>query len=239
MTTNLRDLLLQVSTATLTTQLLKKFGLRNTSLRQVRPIDADNCRFVGPAYTVRYIPLREDLLPAQFLDHPENKLTPAIEAIPAGAVLVLDANQRSDVGLLGGNIVARLKARGVAAVVTDGGMRDVKEIEEIGLSVFVREFAPPPSFTELMVADVQAPVSCAGVSVFPGDWVAGDADGVVVVPAAMAREAALAGAKMDDLEAYVLARLRRGEPMPGLYPPCAQVVADYDEWVRRGRPAMG
>lgn len=237
MTSDLRELLLKVSTATLTTQLLKKHGLRNVSVRNVRPIDDGNCRFAGPAYTVRYIPLREDLLPAQFLDHPDNKLTPAVEAIPAGAVLVLDANQRSDVGLLGGNIVARLKARGVAAVVTDGGMRDVKEIEEIGVPVFVREFAPPPSFTELMVADVQTPVSCAGVPVLPGDWVAGDADGVVVVPAAMARAVALAGAQMDDLEAYVLARLRRGEPMPGLYPPSARVVAEYEDWVRRGRPA--
>lgn len=229
-------LLGQVSTPTITTQLLKNHGLRNVSVRGVAPVSASACRFAGPAYTVRYLPLREDLLAAQYLDHPDNKMRPLIEAVPPGAVLVLDANQRGDVGMLGGNLVARLKARGVAAVVTDGGMRDIAEIQESALPMFVRAYAPPPSFTELMIADVQTPVSCGGVPVFPGDIVVGDGDGVVVVPAHLAPAIAAAGIAQDDIEAYVRRRLQRGEPLPGLYPPSTQVQQDFQRWVAAGRP---
>lgn len=227
----------QVTTPTLTTQLMKNHGLNNTSIRAVAPINPNACRFAGPAYTIRYIPLREDLQPEQYLDHPNNKMRPAIESsIPPGSVLVLDANQRSDVGMLGGNLITRMKVRGVAGAVTDGGMRDIPELKTIDFPMFVREMAPPPSFTKLMIADVQCPVSCGGVSIFPGDIVVGDSEGVVVVPAHLAEEIAEAGLAQDAIEDYVRRRLERGDPLPGLYPPSEQVQEDYRRWVEAGRP---
>ncbi|MCP4248237.1 MAG: hypothetical protein GY778_14420, partial [bacterium] len=129
------DIIAQVTTPTLTTQLMKNHGLNNVSVRAVWPVNPNACRFAGPAYTVRYLPLREDLQPEQYLDHPDNKMRPMIEAIPPGAVLVLDANQRCDVGMLGGNLVTRLQARGVAAAVTDGGMRDIPELQAMDFPV--------------------------------------------------------------------------------------------------------
>ena len=164
----------QVSTPTITTQLLKNHGLRNAFLRGVLPIDPELPRFAGPAYTMRYLPLREDLLEEQWMDHPRNLMTPAVEDIPEGAVMVLDAGGRSDVGILGGNILMRLRVRGVAAAVTDGGMRDIPEIEELGFPVCAAAVAAPPSFTELMLVDVGCPVSVGGVPIYPGDIVVGD-----------------------------------------------------------------
>ena len=226
----------QVTTPTLTTQLLKNHGLRNVSIRSVQPVNPKACRFAGPAYTIRYIPLREDLLPEQYLDHPNNKMTPAIESIPPGAVLVLDANQRNDVGMLGGNLITRMQVRGVAGAVTDGGMRDIPELSEIGFPLFVNGYAPPPSFTELMVADVQCPVSCGGVPVFSGDIVVGDSDGVVVVPAHLAEEVAKNGLAQDEIEAYIQRRLAHGEALPGLYPPADKVRQEFADWIAAGRP---
>jgi regulator of RNase E activity RraA len=225
-----------VTTPTLTTQLMKNHGLNNVSIRAVAAINPNACRFAGPAYTIRYIPLREDLQAEQYLDHPNNQMRPAIESIPAGSVLVLDANQRSDVGMLGGNLITRMQARGVAGAVTDGGMRDIPELRQIDFPMFVREFAPPPSFTKLMIADVQCPVSCGGVAVFPGDIVVGDSDGVVVVPAHLAAEVCAAGLAQDAIEDYVQRRLARGEPLPGLYPPSEQVQQDYQRWLEAGKP---
>lgn len=228
----------RVSTATLTTQLLKSHSLHNVSIRGVRPVNPDACRFAGPACTVRYIPLREDLLGEQYLDHPENQITPLVESVPAGAVLVLDANQRNDVGMLGGNLVTRMQTRGIAGVVTDGGMRDIPELSTMAFPLFVHGFAPPPSFTQLMVADTQCPVSCGGVPVFPGDIIVGDSDGVVVVPAHLAAAVARDGLAQDEIEEYIQRRLALGEPLPGLYPPSAQVREQYAQWVAAGRPAL-
>lgn len=135
----------QVSTPTITTQLMKNYGLNNTSLRDVLPVDPSLGRFAGPAYTLRYVPILEDMRPEQALDHPNNLMTPIVEAIPAGAVMVMDANGDNDVGILGGNILMRLKVRGVAAAVTDGGMRDIPEIDMLGMPVCCTAYAPPPA----------------------------------------------------------------------------------------------
>lgn len=226
----------QVSTPTITTQLLKQFGLRNTSLRGVLPVDPELPRFAGPAYTMRYLPLREDLLDEQWMDHPRNLMTPAVEDIPPGAVMVLDTGGRNDVGTLGGNILMRLKVRGIAAAVTDGGMRDIPEIEEMGFPVCCTAAAAPPSFTELMLVDVGGPVCLGGVPIFPGDIIVGDSEGTVAVPAAMAKPIAEGGLAMDHLEGWVNRRLSEGEPMPGLYPPNEQRREEYRKWVEAGEP---
>lgn len=225
----------QVTTPTLTTQLWYR-GLRNTSIPNVRPVDPGNCRFVGQAYTIRYLALREDLLPLQQLGHPDSLMAKAVEEAPAGGVVVLDSNGRNDVGLLGGNLAMRLKARGIAGAVTDGGMRDLGEITDTGLPVFMTAMAAPPSMTQLMIADLQCPVSCGGVPVLPGDYVVSDEEGVVVVPANIAAEVAKDGLELDRVEAYVYRRLKRGDPVPGLYPPSDATMEAYRRWVAAGEP---
>ena len=226
----------KVSTPTITTQLLSKFGLHNASLRNVLPIGQNLAPFAGPAYTLRYIPLREDLRPQQYLDHPSNLMTPAIEAIPAGSVVVMDANGRNDVGILGGNILMRLKVRGIEAAVTDGGMRDIPEIQELGMPVYCTAYAPPPSFTKLMLVETQCPVTCGGVPIFPGDIIVGDSEGAVAVPAEFAKEVAEGGLAQDHLEGWVNRRLAQGAVIPGLYPPSPKMRDAYDQWVAAGEP---
>ncbi len=230
--------LARVSTPTLTTVMMRDHGLNNTAIRNVFACNPDACRFAGPAVTVRYLPLREDLKPAQFLDHPDNLMRPLVEETPAGSVLVLDSNGRNDVGILGGNLVMRMKMRELAAAVTDGGMRDLPEMAEIDFPVFATASAAPPSFAQLMLADVGAPLACGGVPVFQGDYIVGDAEGVVAVPAGIAAAVAEAGQAMDHVEGYVHRRLAKGEALPGLYPPGAQVQADYQAWVAAGEPEI-
>ena len=226
----------QVSTPTITTQLLSNHGLKNVSLRNVLPIDPSLRRFAGPAFTLRYVPLREDLLPEQYLDHHANLMTPAVEAIPAGSVMVLDANGRNDVGILGGNILMRLKVRGIEAAVTDGGMRDITEIGDLGMPVCCTAFAPPPSFTKLMLVDTECAVTCGGVPIFPGDIIVGDDEGTVAIPAEQAASVAEGGLAQDHLEGWVNRRLARGDAMPGLYPPAKKAREAYDKWVADGEP---
>ncbi|MEZ5649797.1 MAG: ribonuclease activity regulator RraA [Burkholderiaceae bacterium] len=231
------SLLEQVSSATLSTILLKNHGLANTCIRDTRRLSGDGPRMVGPAFTFRYIAGREDLLPQQWLGHPDNLIRPTIDGMPAGVVPVLDCGGHPEVGLLGGNLWARMIARGVAGVVTDGGMRDRDEMRGLGVPVFCREIVVPTSFPTLMLVAVQEPVACGGVPVFPGDILVGDADGVVVIPAHLAGAVAEAGAALEDIEQWVHRRLRRGEPLDGLYPPNEKAVAEFEAWVRAGRPA--
>ncbi|MDP6342069.1 MAG: ribonuclease activity regulator RraA [Alphaproteobacteria bacterium] len=234
--TALLDKIGRVGTATLTTQLMQNHGLFNASIRGVAPVNPKSCRFAGPAYTLRYLPLREDLLPRQHLDHPDNRMRPAVESMPAGAVLMLDGNGRRDVGMLGGNLAMRLKQRGIAGVVTDGGMRDLAEIAAMELPMFAGGPAPPPSFAKLMIVDGQCPVAVGGVTVFPGDIVVGDGEGVVVVPAGLAEEVAEGGLAQDHIEGYIHRRLAHGEALPGLYPPSAETTEAYRRWVDAGEP---
>lgn len=234
--TDLAAALGRVTTPTLTTVMMRDHGLNNTAVRNVFSCNPDACAFAGPAVTVRYLPLREDLHAAQYLDHPDNLMRPLVEDAAAGSVLVLDANQRNDIGMLGGNLVMRMMKRGLAAAVTDGGMRDIPEMAEIDFPVFATASSAPPSFTKLMMADVGAPISCGGVPIFNGDFIVGDAEGVVAVPAGIAAEVAEAGHAMDHIEGYVHRRLRRGEPLPGLYPPGDKVRKEYEDWVAQGEP---
>ncbi|MDP6707840.1 MAG: ribonuclease activity regulator RraA [Alphaproteobacteria bacterium] len=230
--------LAQVSTATLTTVMMRDHGLNNTAMRDLFPCNRDACRFAGPAVTARYLPLREDLKPAQYLDHPENLMRPLAEETAPGSVLVLDGNGRNDVGMLGSNLVMRMKMRGLAAAVTDGGMRDLPELAEINFPVFATASAAPPSFAKLMLVDVGGAVACGGVPVFAGDVIIGDAEGVVAVPKEIAAQVADAGRAMDEIEAYVHRRLARGEALPGLYPPGEKVRAEYEAWVKAGKPEL-
>jgi len=230
------DRLKQVTTPSLTMVLMRDHGLYNTSIRDVRPSNPAACRFAGPAVTLRYVPLREDKMAEQYLSHPDNPIQRIIEETAPGSVFVLDANQRNDVGMLGGNLVMRMYKRGIAAAVTDGGMRDLPELSEIDLPVFATASAPPPSFAALMMVDHDCVVSCGGVPVYPGDIVVGDDEGVVAVPAGIADAVAEAGAIVDKLDGYAHRRLSRGEALPGLYPPGDKVKAEFQAWLDAGEP---
>jgi len=226
----------QVSTPTITTLLMSNFGLNNVSLLKVLPIDPGLGRFAGPAFTLRYVPIREDMKAEQYLNHPDNLMTPIVEDIPAGAVMLMDANGNNEVGTLGGNILMRLKVRGIAAAVTDGGMRDIPEIEGLGMPVCCTASAPPPSFTKLMLIDSQCVVSCGGVTVFPGDVIVGDDEGTVAIPAEYAAAVADGGLAQDQVEGWVNRKLAAGAAMPGLYPPNEKALAEYEKWKAAGEP---
>ncbi len=224
----------QASAATVTTLLLKNAGLRNTAIRGIRPNDPANCRFVGRAVTLRYLPLRDDLLPAQSLSNPDALMHKLLDRVGPGDVLVIDAMGREDAGILGDVICARLKAIGVAGVVCDGAMRDVAEIRALGLPMFCRAGTPPPSFVQLMLTDLDIPIACGGVTVFPGDAIVADEDGVAVCPAHLAEATLPAAAEQDRVERYIRGRVLAGEKLAGLYPPNEATVAAYRAWLAAG-----
>lgn len=222
------------SAATVTTLLLKNHGMRNTAVRGLRANDAANCRFTGRAVTLRYLPVRDDLLPAQSLSNPDALMHRVLDRLGAGDVLVIDGMAREDAGILGDVICARLKALGVAGVVCDGAMRDVAEIRGLGLPLFCRAATPPPSFVQLMLTDLDIPIACGGVTVFPGDAIVADEDGVAVCPAHLAAETLPAAIEQDRVERYIRGRVLMGEKLKGLYPPNAETNAAYKAWVAAG-----
>lgn len=228
--------LAKVSTPTITYQLMRLHGLHNTGLRDVMPLDPGLPAFAGPAFTLRYAPLREDLFDQQLMDHKSNLMTPAIEACPEGAVFLMDSGGNRDVGLLGGNIVMRLARRGVAAAVTDGAMRDIGEIKAAGMPVCCTNVASPPSMAELMLVETGGPVTIGGVAVFPGDVIVGDNEGVCVVPQHLAAEIAATGPAQDHMEGWVNRELSAGKSIEGLYPPDAKARAAYEAWTKAGEP---
>jgi regulator of RNase E activity RraA len=233
------DLLRQVSTATITTQLIKNHGLRSRSIRGVKPIDPARAKFVGPAYTLRYVPAREDLSLGGKRPLRVNPAQTAIDAIPAGSVMVIDMNGDTDVGALGDILIARLVFRGAAGVVADGGMRDIDPVRQMTLPVFCRGFGAPPSFASLLVAETQGVIGCGGVLVIPGDIVVADADGVVVIPRYLADQVARDGDEQERMEAWVRRKVDAGAPVGEVYPPNHRYLSEYQAWVAAGRPEGG
>ncbi len=227
-----RDLYSRVTTASLTAQLVKR-GMRTRAISNIGPVNPDTQRVFGPAYTLRYIPMREDLATGAAMANPDNPQRKAIEVMPAGHVLVADTHGLDVSGTLGDILVARLKVRGVAGVVSDGPMRDIKELENIDLPVFCRGNAAPPSYASMLAADAQVPIGCGGVAVFPGDIVIGDEDGVVILPAAIAEEVARDAVEQDRLEAYVRQRIEGGDSIVGVYPPNEETQAAYKAWLAK------
>jgi regulator of RNase E activity RraA len=221
----------RVSTATLTTQLLKNHGLRTRAIPGVKPVDAGRCKFVGPAYTVRYVPMREDLSMGGMRALATSPLQDAIDNAPPGSVFVFDMNGDAGSGALGDILIARLIARGIAGVVADGGMRDIEQVQQMTLPVFCRGYAAPPSFASLLVADTQRAIGCGGVLVMPDDIVVADADGVVVVPRYLADTVAHAGEEQEQMEAWIRRKIEGGAMVRDFYPPNEQALEEY----RRGQ----
>jgi regulator of RNase E activity RraA len=220
------------TTASLTAQLVKR-GLRTRAISNIGPVNPDTPRLFGPAYTLRYIPMREDLATGAAMADPENPQRKAIEVVPSGHVLIVDTNGLDVSGTLGDILVARLRVRGVAGVVSDGPMRDVAELENMDFPVFARGNAAPPSYASMLAADAQVPIGCGGVAVFPGDIVIGDSDGVVILPSAIAEEVARDAVEQDRLEAYVRERIEGGDSIVGVYPPNEETKAAYQTWLAK------
>jgi regulator of RNase E activity RraA len=229
-----RRLLAQASTATLTTQLFKR-GLRNTFIQGVRRLTPNAPVMVGLAYTLRMIPAREDL------DHPgmfEGRAHPqrrAIEECPPGQVLVIDCRGKAGGGSLGDILIARLTQRGVAGVVTDGAVRDTPGIIPLAWPVYAAGAAAPASFAYHHAVDLQQPIGCGEVPVFPGDVLVGDAEGVVVIPRQLAEEVARDAAAQEQIEAWILEEVRAGQGIFGLYPPDEATRARYEAWRKSGQ----
>lgn len=224
------ETLMEVSTATLSTVLLKK-GLRNVWMRGTRPLRPEQPRVVGRAFTLRFVPAREDLATPQSWASPRSTRA-AIEAMPEGCVAVVDAMGVTDAGIFGDILCARMNARGVAALVTDGAVRDLAGVLGAGLPVWCQGAAAPPSVAGLTFVNWQEPIGCGGVAVFPDDVVVADADGAVLIPAALLDEVAAAAAEQERLEGWILSEVQRGVPLPGLYPANAETQARYEAWVR-------
>lgn len=226
-----RALLAQASAATLTTQLFKR-GLRNVCIQGVRPLNPHAGPLVGEAFTLRNIPSREDLDQISVFENPEHPQRKAVEVIPPGCVLVIDC--RGEVGAAsgGGILMRRLMARGAAGVVSDGGMRDTREIGELKMPVYCAAPAAPLNLVRHHATDFNVPIACGGVAVYPGDVIVGDAEGVVVIPAHLADEVAADAVEQERLERFIAQEIARGEPLPGTYPPNAATRARYEQWKR-------
>lgn len=220
------DALSKVTTATLTTVLLKK-GLRNVWLRGAAPLNPGQPRLVGRAFTLRFVPAREDLATPESWSSPTSTRA-AIEAMPEGCICVTDAMGVSDAGIFGDILCARMKKRGVAALVTDGVVRDVAGVRATGLPVWCSGVAAPPSVAGLTFVNWQEPVACGGVAVFPGDMIVVDDDGAVLIPAALVEEVAAQATEQERLEGWIMDQVDQGVPLPGLYPPNAGNKAKYD-----------
>jgi regulator of RNase E activity RraA len=205
-----------VSTATLTTVLLEK-GLRNIWMRGARPIRTGQPRLVGRAFTLRFVPAREDMATPQSWASPISTRA-AIEDMPEGCIAVVDSTGVTDAGIFGDILCARMAKRNVAALVTDGAVRDVAGVLSTGLPVWCNGVAAPPSVAGITFVGWQQPVGCGGVAVFPDDIIVADDDGAVVVPAALCETIVEEAIEQERMEAWIMEEVGRGVQLPGLYP---------------------
>jgi regulator of RNase E activity RraA len=222
-----------VTTATLTTVLLKK-GLRNVWLRGAKPLQPGQPRQVGRAFTLRFVPAREDLATPASWGAPISTRA-AIEAMPSGCIAVVDAMGVVDAGIFGDILCARMKKRGVAALVTDGVVRDVDGVVGTKLPVWCQGVAAPASVAGLTFVSWQEPIGCGGVAVFPNDVVVVDSDGAVLIPAALLGDVVAAAVEQERLEGWIMTQVDAGIPLPGLYPPNDENKARYETWARTVR----
>ena len=220
-----------ISTATVTTVLLKK-GLRNVWMRGTKPIRAGQPRIVGAAFTMRFVPAREDLATPESWSSPISTRA-AIEAMPRGCITVVDAMGVTDAGIFGDILCARMAKRGVAGLVTDGVVRDLAGVLATGLPVWCQGAAAPASVAGLTFINWQQPIGCGGVAVFPDDVIMVDDDGAVVIPNKLAAEVAAVAGDQERLEEWIMTEVDQGASLPGLYPPNAENKARYEVWAKQ------
>lgn len=227
-TVELRELLGQASTATLQTQLFRR-GLRNTFLFRLRPLNPSAARFVGEALTLRHIPAREDIDVVEVFedyDHPQRK---AVETVGPGQVLVMDCRGEPRAASAGHILATRMRRRGAVALVTDGSVRDSPKIARMDFPVFAAGVSASTNLSLHHAVDINVPIGCAGVPVFPGDFLVGDEEGVIVIPRHLATEIARPAAEQELLEDFIVERVGEGATLPGTYPPNARTLQDYED----------
>ena len=231
---NTFELLRHVSVATLCTQLFKR-GLRNVFIQGIaRLTDPSGGNLVGPAFTMRNIPAREDLDQISAFDNPEHPQRKGIESVPPGHVLVIDCRGETRVASGGQILTTRLKVRGAAGLVSDGPVRDSGPIAEMDFPVYCAGGSAPLNLIHHHAIDLNVPIGCGGVAVYPGDIMVGDDEGVAVIPRHLADEVARDAAEQEKMEAFILERIEQGAALPGTYPPNAQTRAAFEAW-RKGR----
>jgi regulator of RNase E activity RraA len=220
-----------VSTATIATVLLNR-GLRRVWMRGTQPIRPGQPRAVGRAFTLRFIPAREDLATTASWSSPRSTRA-AIEEMPPGCIAVADAMGVTDAGIFGDILCARIKHRGVAGLVTDGVVRDIAGVLNTGLPVWCQGAAAPPSVAGLTFVNWQEPIGCGGVGVYPDDVVVVDDDGAVLIPAALVEEVARVAPEQERLETWIMEEVVNGASLPGLYPPNEENLKRYKDGGRR------
>lgn len=225
-----REKLEKISTATLTTLLFKR-GLNHQFIQGVQPLGKYPKNMVGEAFTVRYIPAREDLNGITVFQNPDHPQRKAVETAPEGCVMVFDSRQNARAASAGAILVTRLMKRGVAGVVTDGGFRDSAEIAELDIPAYHHRPSAPTNLTLHQAIDINVPIGCGDAPVFPGDVLVGDADGVVVLPKEIAKEMADEAWEMTIFEDFVIEQVRAGKTIIGLYPATnPQTKVDFEAW---------
>jgi regulator of RNase E activity RraA len=227
---NTIERLRHVSTATLCTQLFKR-GFRNVFLQGVaRLTTPSGGNLVGPAYTMRNIPSREDLDQISAFDNPNHPQRKAIESVPPGHVLVLDCRRETRVASGGEILTTRLHVRGAAGLVSDGPVRDSGAIAKMDFPVYCGGGSAPLNLLQHHAIDLDVPIACGGVAVYPGDIMVGDDEGVVVIPQHLADEIASDAVEQEKMEVFILERIQKGAALPGTYPPNAETRAAYEAW---------
>lgn len=231
-----REKLANVSVATLATLMFKK-GLRNQVMQDVHPVKAKGKNMVGPAYTLRYIPAREDLNQLTEFRNPEHPQRLGIETCPEGFVFVMDSRKDARAASAGDILITRLQVRGCAGVVTDGGLRDAMKIGELDMPAYHQRPSSPTNLTLHQAIELNVPIGCGDAPVFPGDIIVGDDDSVIVIPAHMADEVAEEATAMSLFEEFVVSEVKAGKSIIGLYPATNdETLENFEAWrTKHGR----
>lgn len=226
-----KSALATVSVASITTALFRR-GLHNTFIGGLTLINPDAPRMVGEAFTLRYIPAREDLDGLDVFRDQSHPQRQAIETIPHGSVLVIDSRGDTSAASAGGILLQRLAVRGAAGAVTDGGFRDTPDIALLDFPAYHRRPSAPTNLIKHHAIDINVAIGCGGVAVYPGDVVVGDAEGVVVIPSHLAMEVAQDCVEMERFEAFVQEQVAAGRSILGLYPPDDKTTTEYEQWIK-------
>ena len=230
MKASLKEKLMKISTATVATVLFKR-GFRNQFIQEVKPLKNGRDNMVGEAFTLRYIPAREDLNPVSVFKDPNHPQRKAVETCPEGAILVIDSRKDARAASAGSILASRLMVRGVAGLVTDGGFRDSAIIAELDISAYHRTPSAPTNLTLHQAIDINVPIGCGDVAVFPSDIILGDDDGVMVIPAHLAEDIAEEATEMTLFEEFVSNKILAGQSIIGLYPPTMdKSIEEFENW---------
>lgn len=220
----------QVSTATLHTALFKR-GLRNTYIQGVSRVNTSKVKMVGQAFTLRYIPAREDLDTVAAFKDPEHPQRLAVESVPEGMILVSDCRQDASAASAGSILLTRLEFRKCGGFVSDAGIRDFEGASAMNMPIFCAKPSAPTNLTKHHGVDLEVPIGCGGVAVYPGDVLVGDGDGIIVIPLEVAVEISAEAIKMEAFEDYVITKVRAGSAVIGLYPPNDEAQKEYNEFI--------